>query len=126
MARGDGASTARGSRARRAAGIGLGALIALTVAGPARGQMQCEGRLVETGATTSEVLDLCGEPQRRVRSERILSTGLLDSPGSEEVRVPVEEWTYEQPGQFARKLVFENGRLLKVLSEGYPDLEGGF
>jgi hypothetical protein len=106
--------------------IALALLVVLATAGTGGAQMQCEGRLVETGATTAQVLDLCGDPERRVRSERTLSTGLLDSPGSEEVRVPVEEWTYEEPGQFARKLVFENGRLLKVLSEGYPDLEGGF
>lgn len=104
--------------------IGLAAALALPSVASA--QMQCEGRLVENGATLAEVRNLCGEPTSVTRRERTLSTGLLDSPGSEEVRIPIEEWTYQQPGQFSRKLIFESGRLLKVESGGYPDLEGGF
>ncbi|MEW6271637.1 MAG: DUF2845 domain-containing protein [Thermodesulfobacteriota bacterium] len=89
-------------------------------------QMQCEGRLVGYGATTAEVLELCGEPTRRVRSERVLGTGLVDSPASEQIRIPVEEWTYDQPGQFSRKLTFESGKLQNIETGDYPDLDGGF
>ena len=103
----------------------LTAVAALAVlAGPAGAlaQMQCGGRLVENGATTEQVLELCGQPQQRTRSERTLSTGLLDSPGSELVTIPVEVWTYQQEGQFTRKLVFESGKLVKTESQGYGDL----
>jgi hypothetical protein len=100
--------------------------LSLVLPSAAYAQMQCEGRLVGYGATAAEVLQLCGEPTRRMRSERVLSTGLADSPGSEEVRIPVEEWTYEEPGQFTRKLLFESGRLQKIEAGGYPDLDGGF
>ena len=100
--------------------IGLHAVLAVPAA--AQAQMQCDGRLVETGATIEQVLDWCGEPTRRVRSERTLTTGLEDSVASDVVRIPVEEWTYQQDGQFTRKLVFESGRLVKVLNQGYSDL----
>jgi hypothetical protein len=104
----------------------IAALVVLVVPAAAQAQMQCQGRFVENGATTAEVLDLCGEPQQRVRSERLLSTGLLDSPGSQQVPIPIEEWTYAPPGEFTRKLVFESGRLVKTESGGYPDLKPDF
>lgn len=88
-------------------------------------QMQCEGRLIEHGATMADVLGWCGEPKQRVRSDSLIATGLVDSGESEVRRIPVEEWTYEQPGQFLRKLVFESGRLVKVETRDYPDLDGG-
>ena len=90
--------------------VAVAAVVLLCSAADA--QMQCEGRLIENGATLSEVLELCGEPTGRVRSERLLSAGLLDSPASEQVRIPVETWTYDQPGQFSRKLIFESGKLV--------------
>lgn len=97
-------------------------IIALVTPAAARAEMQCDGRLVETGATIEQVLDWCGEPTSRVRSERTITTGLEDSIASDSVTIPVEEWTYRQEGQFTRKLVFESGRLVKVLNEGYSDL----
>lgn len=100
----------------------IGLVVALALPGAALADMQCEGRLVGIGATTGEVLEACGEPARRVRTERVLTTGLLDSPGSELVPIPIEEWTYEEPGQFTRKLIFESGRLEKIETGGYPDL----
>jgi len=102
------------------------ALASALSAGVALAQMQCEGRLISYGATTSEVLEFCGEPTQRVRENRVLGSGLVDSPASFETTVPVEIWTYEQPGMFTRKLIFESGRLQKIETGGYADLEGGF
>lgn len=84
--------------------------------------MQCGGRLLENGATTAQVLELCGEPQQRTRSERTLSSGLVDSLASSEVTIPVEVWTYQQEGKFTRKLVFESGKLVKTESQGFGDM----
>jgi len=106
----------------RLATFALASLAVLAAATVAPAQMQCGGRFVENGATTAQVLELCGEPQQRTRSERTLSEGLLDSPGSEVVTIPVEVWTYQQEGQFTRKLVFESGKLVKTESQGYGDL----
>jgi hypothetical protein len=100
---------------------GLAAVVALSSA--ALADMQCEGRFVGIGATTSEVLDLCGPPLRTVRSLGTVYTELEAYSGEGEVRVPIEEWTYEKPGEFARKLVFVGGKLEKVETGGYPDLE---
>lgn len=107
------------------AAIGLGALLALAGSAHAQ-QMTCGGRFVENGMTTGQVLDLCGEPQQRTRSDRTLTTGLLDSPGSEIVTIPVEVWTYSPPGEFTQKLVFESGKLVKTETGGYSDLKPQF
>ena len=99
----------------------------LALAGSAHAQqMTCGGRFVENGMTTGQVLDLCGEPQQRTRSDRTLTTGLLDSPGSEIVTIPVEVWTYSPPGEFTQKLVFESGKLVKTETGGYSDLKPQF
>jgi len=103
----------------------LAALVLFGVVALASGagaQMQCGGSLLENGATTAQVLELCGEPQQRTRSERTLSSGLVDSLASSEVTIPVEVWTYQQEGQFTRKLVFESGKLVKTESQGFGDM----
>ncbi|MBY0278292.1 DUF2845 domain-containing protein [Candidatus Binatia bacterium] len=106
----------------------VGGLIAtLVLASGARAQqLDCGGRFVENGMSIAQVLDLCGEPQQRTRSERTLTTGLLDSPGSEILTIPVEVWTYSPPGQFSRKVVFESGRVVKTETGGYADLPPQF
>lgn len=124
------ASRARPGKRRLVRPLAIGLVSACAVLALARGagaqQMQCNGRFVENGATTAQVLELCGEPQQRVRSERTLTTGLLDSPGSELQRIPIEEWTYAPPGEFSRKLIFESGRLVKTVTGGYADLPPQF
>ncbi len=100
----------------------LALLTAASIATDAGAQMQCAGRIVENGATTAQVLALCGEPQQRTKSERTLSSGLVDSLASSEVTIPVEVWTYQQEGQFTRKLVFESGKLVKTESQGFGDM----
>ena len=102
--------------------VALAGLLALASTALAD-EMQCEGRLIGNGATIDEVLRLCGEPLRRVKSERVVDTGLFDSPISGQQRIPVEEWTYSPPGEFSRKLVFEGGKLVKVETGGYADLD---
>lgn len=105
--------------------IGLGVVLALA-GGALAQQMSCGGRFVENGMSTGQVLEMCGEPQQRAKSERTLTTGLLDSPGSEIVTIPVEVWTYSPPGEFTQKLVFESGRLVKTETGGYSDLKPQF
>lgn len=102
--------------------VALALLGLVVLASVASAQMQCGGRIVENGATTAQVLELCGEPQQRTRSERTLSSGLVDSLASSEVTIPVEVWTYQQEGQFTRKLVFESGKLVKTESQGFGDM----
>jgi Protein of unknown function (DUF2845) len=110
--------------ARISIGLLAAVLAALALARPALAELECEGRMFAMGAAMADVLQACGEPARRVRSEQVRDTGLFDSPISGEVRIPVEEWTYERPGQFTQKVIFEAGRLVKVETGGYPDLEG--
>lgn len=102
------------------------ATLALAGIAQAQQQMDCGGRFVTDGMTTTQVLELCGEPQQRTRSERTLTSGLLDSPDSSSVTIPVEEWTYSPPGQFSQKLIFESGRLVKTVTGGYADLPPQF
>lgn len=107
--------------------VALGLASALVVARTAQAQqMDCGGRFVENGMSIAQVLELCGEPQQRTRSERTLTTGLFDSPASENMTIPVEVWTYAPPGQFSQKLIFESGRVVKTETGGYADLPPQF
>ena len=101
--------------------VGWIAIVALPVA--AHAELRCEGRLFGVGASMAEVYDACGPPQSRVRGDRVLPAGLWDSPYGGEERIPIEVWTYDSPGQFSRKVVFENGALYQVQSGGYADLD---
>lgn len=100
----------------RIAVLALGALLALP--GAATAEMQCEGRLIGNGATMDEVLRYCGEPQQRARGDRVVGYGLWDDPGDVQ-RIPIEVWTYQPPGEFTRKLIFEAGRLEQIQTGGY-------
>jgi hypothetical protein len=112
---------------RRITTTAIGIALLLGPAGAARAQqMDCGGRFVENGATTAQVLEMCGQPQQRVRSEQTLTTGLFDSPASDAVTIPVEVWTYSPPGQFSQRLTFESGRLVKTETGGYADLPPQF
>ena len=80
---------------------------------------RCEGGIVSVGDTKYEVLSKCGEPsftdERQV--ERIEKTG-----ANELIRwtVHIEEWTYDfGPRRFIRRIIFEDGRVVRVENGDY-------
>ncbi|QSA98205.1 DUF2845 domain-containing protein [Methylococcus sp. EFPC2] len=91
--------------------------------------LRCDRELVLAGDAKIQVLRKCGEPaltEHRVeyRSYRQRGSG-LQQPGLDfEYQVPVniDEWTYNfGPHRFMQRLIFENGRLVKI-----EDLDYGF
>jgi len=98
--------------------------IALTQ--PAWG-MRCGRMLVTEGDPKIQVVRKCGEPdfaesRMEYRSVRLRGSG-FQQPGADfETVVPVQidEWTYNfGPHQLMQKLVFENGRLIRIESLDY-------
>lgn len=103
--------------------LGATSLLGVTVAEA----MHCHQRLVRPGDSGSRVLGLCGEPvdvvQRiETRShtvQRVAPDGSVIYH-SVAVTVAVERWTYDfGPQRLMRRLVFEDGVLLRIETLGY-------
>lgn len=91
--------------------------------------LRCNRQLVLEGDAKIQVLHKCGEPdysEHRVeyRSVRLRGSG-FQQPGLDienQVPVNIDEWTYNfGPRQFMQRLIFENGRLVKI-----EDLDYGY
>lgn len=91
--------------------------------------LRCDRQLVNAGDAKIQVLRKCGEPdfsEHRVeyRSYRQRGSG-LQQPGLDfenQVPVNIDEWTYNfGPHRFMQRLIFENGRLVKI-----EDLDYGY
>ena len=92
-------------------------VLQILAATPAAAQMWCEGRLVQIGATEQQVLDLCGEPDRR---EELNNGDPLIYYGSVYRQEASDEWTYNLgPGEFVRHLIFQGGILQQIRQGGY-------
>jgi hypothetical protein len=71
--------------------------------------LPCGRRLVTLGDPQAVVLDRCGEPASR--TTRLETRFLRGRP----YVVTVDDWTYRLGGRrFARRALFENGRLVSV------------
>jgi hypothetical protein len=104
-------------------------LVGMLLVAPSAWALRCDRQLVLAGDSKPQVLRKCGEPyftEHRVeyRSVRLRGSG-LQHPGLDfETVVPVniDEWTYNfGPRQFMQRLIFENGRLVRI-----DNLEYGF
>lgn len=89
--------------------------------------MTCRQRLVREGDDGSRVLELCGEPTEVVQRtesrshtvQRVAPDGTVLS-NTFTVTVVVEQWTYDLgPQRFMRRLIFEDGVLLRIDTLGY-------
>jgi len=99
----------------------------------------CGGKLISVGLTKYEILSRCGEPDHKdfryeTRIKRdfyrdlFLSRELYRYREREKYREPlfvdeevlIEEWTYNLgPTRFIRYLIFENSRLVDILTGDY-------
>jgi hypothetical protein len=86
--------------------------------------MRCDSRVISAGRSTFEVRSLCGEPVNvEVGTEtRVIRRRLPNKTFAEHrITVAVERWTYVPgPDQLIRSLVFENGKLASITTEGRP------
>jgi hypothetical protein len=91
--------------------------------------MRCKNKLVSEGDAPYRVRSLCGEPdQATVRVEYRTVRQRVPHPAlpgrfveaERTVEVQIEEWIYDfGPHKFVRRVIFEQGRLVRVLSESY-------
>ena len=103
----------------------LSSLILLNNSMAADRYLRCQGRLVSIGDTKEEVLDKCGDPEKRdqweedqnstisqiydYKNERYIAPKVLKKP------ILMERWTYNMgPNKFIRYLYFQNGELIKI------------
>lgn len=86
--------------------------------------IRCNKQIVSSGDTTLEVKVACGAPahvESTVETRTIRSYRPRFGYVERRITVPVERWTYVLgPNKFIRTLVFENGKLVAVKSEGKP------
>ena len=80
----------------------------------------CKNKLVQEGLTKGEVRSLCGEPAFEDRRDE----DRVEKPdnGNEDIviRVTVDEWMYNfGPDKFIQVLIFEKGRLQKIIAGEY-------
>ena len=81
--------------------------------------MRCGNKLVSTGDLLYDVRGRCGEPtfaRQHVEYRTVSGWG----PGvgaARTIEVVIDEWTYDfGPRQFVQHLIFEQGRLVSVVS----------
>ncbi|MBX3250721.1 MAG: DUF2845 domain-containing protein [Myxococcales bacterium] len=86
----------------------------------------CNQRLVNNGDTRYRVRQLCGEPQDMISRVELRSVGVWHRVGGERFRqsvtveVQIDEWLYDFGRQrFTRRLIFENGRLVRTETGSY-------
>ena len=99
----------------------------------------CNGKLVSVGLTKYEIVSRCGEPdykdfryEKRIKRDYYRDLFLSGDPyryrDREKYREPlfvdeevlIEEWSYNLgPTRFIRFLIFENGRLVDILTGDY-------
>jgi hypothetical protein len=80
---------------------------------------ECDGRIISTGDTKSDVLTKCGEPFYRTSHEEELRQDLNDT-ANRKVIVTVEEWTYNfGPQRFLRIVTFRNSKVIDIRTGGY-------
>jgi hypothetical protein len=81
--------------------------------------MRCGTKLVATGDSPYDVRSRCGEPAfatRRVEYRSVSAFG-AGVGATRTVEVVIDEWTYDfGPQHFVQHLIFEQGRLVSVVS----------
>src|SRR4051812_45246107 len=99
--------------------------------------MRCGTKLVSDGDTLYDVQRRCGDPkfmtrkieQRTIRRwvSGVCAPGVAQAQCGQiverTVEVQIDEWTYDfGPTQFVRYVIFEDGRLLRVISGSYGEV----
>jgi hypothetical protein len=98
-------------------------LLCIAFTAPAHA-LRCGTEIVSEGDSTFELLQSCGEPTLKERSERRVPYQLYDRVHGRYVTafdsVPVEIWTYNfGPRRFIQRITIEDGRIKRIESGGY-------
>jgi hypothetical protein len=83
---------------------------------PADDTMRCRnGRLINTGMATAEVIGRCGEPSTRTVEEIPVRARLPNGNVVQTGTTRAERWIYERgQGQFDAQLTFEDDKLRRI------------
>ena len=93
------------------------AAILLSYAGTvdAYGSLRCKGRFIDVGASATEVLKLCGEPDKRVVTQIPVRAGNINTFTRFNGFATSEEWIYDRGwGKFPAVLHFDAGRIYRI------------
>ena len=90
-------------------------LFCLTATAQAYGPLRCQGKIINPGDSTEEVLDLCGAPKRRIIEQTPVRVRTL-SGFSRLIGVTATEfWVYDRGyGRFPAMLKFQDGKLRRI------------
>jgi len=101
-------------------------ILAVLAASPAFASMRCGSKLIDDGASRSEVAAKCGEPEEVItlrsvfRRPVIWSSGRPYFVGENFVEIPVESWIYNfGPNKLMRRVTFEAGYVIEIETLGY-------
>lgn len=99
----------------------IGALIVLSLSicycgtAEAYGSLRCKGKFIDPGATTAQVLALCGPPENRVIEEVPVRSRLVTGFSRFTGIAVTERWIYDRGwGKFPAVLTFHDGILKRV------------
>jgi len=101
-------------------------VLAVLAASPAVASMRCGSKLIDDGASRSEVAAKCGEPEEVItlrsvfRRPVIWSYGRPYFVGENFIEIPVESWIYNfGPNKLMRRVIFEGGYVVEIETLGY-------
>ena len=106
----------------------LASALLLSAASSEAEAMYCGRRIVNTGHSTVQVLERCGEPDLRERRVETQSRSVARRVNGVvvvqtfTVQVEIQEWAYDfGPQRLVRYLRFEDGALVEIGSGGYGE-----
>lgn len=95
--------------------IVLSLLILYCGSAEAYGSLRCKGKFIDPGATTAQVLALCGPPQNRVVDEVPVRSRMITGFSRITGVTVTERWIYDRGwGKFPALLTFQDGTLKRV------------
>jgi hypothetical protein len=93
----------------------IGILLIVSGDAGAYGSLRCNGRLIDVGDSTAQVLSLCGEPSTRVKSQSPVRAGNVNGFTRFVGYSNSEQWVYDRGwGKFPAVLFFNDGVLRRV------------
>jgi len=95
----------------------LAALLLILYAGTsdAHGSLRCKGHIIDVGTSAAEVLELCGEPDRRVVTQVPVRAATLTGFTRFAGFAMSEQWVYDRGwGKFPAVLFLDEGQIQRI------------
>ena len=101
-------------------------VLGILAVSPAFASMRCGSKIIDDGASRSEVAAKCGDPEEVIslrsvfRRPVIWSYGRPYFVGENFIEIPVESWIYNfGPNKLMRRVIFEGGYVTEIETLGY-------